>query len=308
MDVPSSLLDRPAREGARRLALTQLDAAREARGRVLAAADPEALHDYRVALRRLRSCLRSYRRELHSTVTRKSRRRLDRLARATSRSRDLEVHLAWLGQEASVALDEELPGIACLTGWLQEEQWRAREEMLSLDEHLFPSVHDRLHRQLSRYPTVIRLDSGETGPTTADATRRHLKAAARRLRRRLGRIEDGNSETEIHRARIAAKHLRYLLEPFAGVLPTGAAIIDRLKVLQDVFGAVHDAHVFLPVLSAALAEARRARSLSLAQGLRSLEEALRARGAEAFATAEREWLQRCPSGKTPLPSQHAVSR
>jgi CHAD domain-containing protein/CYTH domain-containing protein len=293
MDVPSSLLDRPAAEGARRLALTQLDAAWEARGRVRAAADPEALHDYRVALRRLRSCLRSYRRELRSTVTRKSRRRLDRLARATSRSRDLEVHLAWLEQEASMALEPELPGIAALTERLQDKQRRARQEMLSSDEHLLPSVHDRLLRQLSRYPATVRLDSGETGPSTAAATRRHIRTAARRLRRRLGCIEDGNSEAEIHRARIAAKHLRYLLEPFAGVITAGEAIIERLKLLQDVFGDVHDAHVFLPVLGAALSQARRARSTSLAQGLRSLQEALRARGAEAFAAAEREWLQPC---------------
>jgi CHAD domain-containing protein/CYTH domain-containing protein len=305
MDVPSSLLDRPAKEGARRLALAHLGAAQEARARVAAAADSEALHDYRVALRRLRSCLRSYRPEVRSTVNRKSRRRLDRLARATSESRDLEVHLAWLEEQASAALEPERPGIAWLTARLEEEKHTAREEMLSLDERLFPTVQDRLRQQLSRYSATVRLDSDEISPTTAAATAKHVKAATRRLRRRLRRIEDGNSEAEIHRARIAAKHLRYLLEPFVGTIPAGEAIIERLKALQDAFGDVHDAHVFLPVLSAALSEARRDRR-DLAQGLRSLEESLRARGAEAFGTARREWLQ--PGGDAFFLEVYAASR
>src|SRR6476646_10736621 len=110
----------PAEEGARRLALTHLEAARVARGRLATPTDAEALHDYRVALRRLRSCLRSYRRELRSTVSRKSRRRLRRLARATNRSRDLEVHTRWLADQAPMAGGAEQPGLAWLTARLEE--------------------------------------------------------------------------------------------------------------------------------------------------------------------------------------------
>lgn len=50
-----SLLDRPAAEAARLLALRMLDAAAAARLRMDNPADPEALHDFRVAIRRLRS-------------------------------------------------------------------------------------------------------------------------------------------------------------------------------------------------------------------------------------------------------------
>jgi CHAD domain-containing protein/CYTH domain-containing protein len=286
----STLPDRPVQEGTRQLALTHLEAARAARAGVADSADPEALHHYRVALRRLRSCLRLYRRELRSTVTRKSRRRLDRLARATNQSRDLEVHLAWLATQEEVAGEAERPGVAWLTARLTETQRRAREEMLALDERLFPTVHVRLRRQLARYRTTVRLDTDEEQPTLATGAARHAGAAARRLERRLRGIEDESSEAEIHRARIAAKHLRYLLEPFAELLPAGDAIIGRLKSLQDAFGDVHDAHVFLPELAAALHETERDRRPELAPGLRRLADSLRARGSEAFGAAAREWL------------------
>jgi CHAD domain-containing protein/CYTH domain-containing protein len=261
MELPQTLVDLPAREGARRLALTHLEAAHAARTRVAASADPEALHDYRVALRRLRSCFRSYRPELRSTVTRTSRGRLDRIARATNRSRDLEVHLDWLAAQAAAA-----------------------------DERLFPSLYERLSRELQHYRLTVRLGEPEEPPTTATVAAQHLERAARRLDERLRRIEGEAGETEIHRARIAAKHLRYLLEPFGARLPGGDGLIERLKGFQDAFGDVHDAHVFLPALRTAQADAERDLRVDLGPGLRSLARSLRARALEAFGSGSREWL------------------
>ena len=289
MELPPTLLDLPASEGARRLALAYLETARSARAGVATAADPEALHDYRVALRRLRSCLRSYRRELRSTVTRKTRRRLDRIARATNRSRDLEVHLEWLASRLATADEAERPGIVWLADQLAEAQRRERTAMLALDERSFPDLYHRLQRQLLHYPMTVRLDEPAEPATTAVAAAEHIEGAARRLERRLLRVEAETSESEIHRARIAAKHLRYLLEPFAAVLPGGYAIIAHLKGLQDAFGDVHDAHVFLPTLRSAQAEAERNRRWDLGPGLRSLARSLRSRALEAFGLASREW-------------------
>jgi CHAD domain-containing protein len=291
MEPPPRLVDLAASEGVRRLAITQLEIARAARDRIPASADPEALHDYRVALRRLRSCLRSYRGELASTVTGKSRRLLRRLARATNRSRDLEVHLKWLAAQQATAGALERPGIAWLTARLEEDQGREREEMLAQDERLFPGVHRRLRRQLMYYPVMVRLDGHTDPPTTATAAARQLERAARRLERRLGGITGEHDETEIHRARIAAKHLRYLLEPIAADLPGGGALIERLKGLQDTFGDVHDAHVFLPTLRSALADAVHDRRDELGEGIRRLVISLRARASDAFGKAAQEWLE-----------------
>jgi len=53
-----------------------------------------------------------------------------------------------------------------------------------------------------------------------------------------------SDEERSHAARIAAKHLRYLLEPVAPEAEAGESLVERLKGLQDVLGALHDAHVF----------------------------------------------------------------
>src|ERR1700728_1590690 len=85
--------------GARRLALSYLDQAVAALPRLSDSADREALHDLRVALRRLRSCLRAYAAHLGDSVPRKLTRRLRRIAGATGPGRDAEVQIAWLRKQ-----------------------------------------------------------------------------------------------------------------------------------------------------------------------------------------------------------------
>ena len=65
-----SLRELPAREAARRLVRRQLETARAEAPRLHDAADAEALHDFRVALRRLRSLLRAWRKVLAPLVGR----------------------------------------------------------------------------------------------------------------------------------------------------------------------------------------------------------------------------------------------
>jgi CHAD domain-containing protein len=293
MHVPSGLPSLPAKEGARRLARAHLEDAKVGRSRVEGCSDPEALHDYRVALRRLRSCLRAYRRNLRATVTGKSLRQLRRLARGTSTSRDLEVHLTWLGEQLNRVGEAERPGVSWMIERLTAARSRAREQMLALDERLFPGVYERLVNQLSEYRTTIRLEDDPRLRSTAAVTAGRVRAASERLKNRLRVIRGYASEAEIHRARIAAKHLRYLLEPFASGLPEVDSVTDRLKALQDSFGDVHDAHVFVADLREALPEAEVATSSGpdIVPGLLALIASLRARGIQAFKGAAPAWLE-----------------
>ena len=58
--------------------------------------DPEAVHDFRVALRRLRSWLQAFRPFLDDTVTKGSEGRLRRLSAVAGEARDLQVQRASL--------------------------------------------------------------------------------------------------------------------------------------------------------------------------------------------------------------------
>lgn len=292
MLAPGALPALLAEEGARRLALAHLDDASVARDRIANAADVEALHDYRVALRRLRSCLRGYPKQLRSTVTRRTLRRLRRLARGTNRSRDLDVRLAWLTGQLEQADEPVRPALSWLIERINGEQHRARDEMLQRDQRLFPSVRDRLTDQLSAYRTTIRLDADLRRRSTAAVSADRVRAAAGRLAKRLRRIHGYDSAIAIHRARIAAKHLRYVLEPFAADVTGGEAAIQRLKALQNRLGDVHDAHLFLEELRGTLPEAARTTSSAsgVLAGLGRLMATVQARGAEAFGATTREWL------------------
>ncbi|MBV9080833.1 MAG: CHAD domain-containing protein, partial [Elusimicrobia bacterium] len=93
--MSDELLRQPAREAARNLMRRLLNHAAAA-ARRLTSDDPEAIHDFRVALRRLRANVDSFRELLENAASKKIRRRLRRLARDTNASRDAEAGLALL--------------------------------------------------------------------------------------------------------------------------------------------------------------------------------------------------------------------
>ena len=88
---PRGLPERPAVQGANILALHRLDAAAGAAKRLPVPDDAEALHDFRVGLRRLRTLLRSYGEALEGRVRRKTVKAVRRLGRDTNSARDTEV-------------------------------------------------------------------------------------------------------------------------------------------------------------------------------------------------------------------------
>jgi CHAD domain-containing protein len=99
MKVDETVIDRSAEEGARYVALALLADGDGAAARLAAGGDDEALHDFRVALRRLRSTLRAFRPWLKGSVERKMEKRLRRLAHATNDARDAQVQLQWIGEQ-----------------------------------------------------------------------------------------------------------------------------------------------------------------------------------------------------------------
>lgn len=217
------------------IALRHLDAALKARRRLKRDTDPEALHDFRVALRRLRSVLRAYRPWLDA-VPKKLRRRLREIARATSAGRDAEVCLAWLEEQKDAAG----PGY---------DRFRTRLERLRDDAYshvradvlaAFADVEPRLRRRLKD----IRRGKPAAKTSYAAATAERLREHAARVAADLARIESVADTATIHDARIQAKRLRYLLEPLAdAALPAARATVKDLKAFQDETGLLCDGFV-----------------------------------------------------------------
>jgi CHAD domain-containing protein len=307
-----SLLSRAPEEGARLLALDFLDQAAAAFPRLEDRSDPEGLHDFRVALRRLRSCLRAYGACLDDSLPKKLRRRLRRLAQATGPGRDTEVQIEWLRAQGKHLASSHRAGLTWLVARLGERMEKAYRHLTGALEEKFPALEQELRRRLSVYRTEVLLDPQARRPTFGAATAGILREQATELEEHLARIEDEEDEEESHQARISAKRLRYLLEPLLAEVPAAAPLVKRLKALQDILGELHDAHVLETELhdgtvAAASGRASRLfrlsieatrdekilraeRSRSPESGLTALGRLNRARRDRLFRKVEEEWL------------------
>jgi CHAD domain-containing protein/CYTH domain-containing protein len=288
--LPADMLESPAPAGARRVALAALAEAADAFTRLDRADDPEALHDFRVGLRRLRSALRSYAPELDGALSRKLQRRLRRLARATGASRDAEVHAAWLDEARGTLEDAEQAGAAYFATRLSEAR-RSADAVLA-DEVLdrFPALRHRIARRLRHYTATVDVEEPDAGPVFAATSAALVERLAGDLGARLEEVRGIEDQDAAHEARIAGKRLRYALEPLADFVPESGALVKRLKRLQDALGDLHDAHVFAEEVERLAADAGGGDAAEdPGPGLAALGARLHARRAEAFDDARR-WL------------------
>jgi CHAD domain-containing protein len=196
--------------------------------------DAESVHKMRVAVRRLRSVLRSARPMLDKPWVRSLRNELDWLADGLGAVRDLDVLLANLGADAEKLSGTHPARTAELLHPLAEERTRAREE---LRERLAQARYYRL------------LDTVE-GAASAPPTRRDdvsvekfARKDFRRLRRSARRLAS-QTDVELHKTRIRGKRARYaaeLAERSRG--KKASRFIKAAKDFQDVLGDHQDAVV-----------------------------------------------------------------
>jgi CHAD domain-containing protein len=218
--------------------------------------DPEAVHEFRVAMRRARSIEKAYRPYLADVVTRKLRRRLKDVVAATGAARDTEVQLERLSQRRADPRPHHRPGFE----WLQERlERRLQAEYAELHDTL--AERFRLVQKPLRARLKSRLD--QTEPSFAEVTAGLLLEFSGDFSTRCAQILADASEEPLHIARISGKRLRYLLEPLTGALPGTAECVAGLKVLQDLLGEIHDLQVFGQDLAQASEEAGAARMRKL---------------------------------------------
>lgn len=275
-DFPADLLDRPAVDAAGLVALRHLDDATTAATRLSDRTDAEALHDFRVAVRRLRVTLQAYP-GLREGVPKKHRRRLRKLTRATNAVRDAEAQIAWFRDRSAQFTPSQRAGLSPLRSRL-----RARRRRAQADTHLkLQRGFARLERKIRRALTALRSEAGGHEVSFRSIAAATLVKYAMDLRKR---VEDtgATSAADLHATRISAKRLRYLLEPVERSVAHGARLTDRLKQLQDLFGALTDAHGLR-------AELRRAAELDEPAGITAATNLLHAEVDSLLATLRTDW-------------------
>ncbi|MEJ5255648.1 MAG: CHAD domain-containing protein [Acidimicrobiales bacterium] len=224
-------------------------------------ADPERLHDFRVAIRRSRSVLREAKRVLPRPVIEHARRELGWLGRATSRLRDLDVLLLSLPElEATLSADQR-GALGPLQGILIELQREAHTALVvDLDSERYAQLLEWWAVFLDHPPSGAHTKAPDAARPARKVAAERIRSAHRALVRDGRRINETSPPPELHELRKDAKKLRYLLECFGSLYPRELVepVVKKLKGLQDVLGTYQDCQVHLATLEHAV-EVLRAR-------------------------------------------------
>jgi CHAD domain-containing protein len=203
--------------------------------------DPEDVHQARVATRRLRSDLRTFRDALASTWAGALRDELKWLGSELGAVRDAEVLRERLAGRTSMLRSEDRRAADALLERLDERQARAREELVrSMREPRYARLLDELV-DASNEPAVLPEVADEPA---AEALRSALQAPWKHLRTAMDTAASDPTDANLHAARIRAKRVRYAAEAVAPVFGKRArAFAEAAVELQDVLGEHQDAVV-----------------------------------------------------------------
>ncbi|MDE3134117.1 MAG: CHAD domain-containing protein [Acidobacteriota bacterium] len=219
----------------------------------LADADPEFLHDLRVAIRRTRSVLRQMRGVFARDDLERARGAFKWLQSQTGPTRDLDVYLQEFEQLRALAPDARQADLSPLEPLLRERHRRARAAM---EQALSSERAGRLRRDWGELLGTLVARSEDGRP---DATRPIAALAAERIRKvhrqmvRMGAaITLDSVPAQYHELRKKGKELRYLLELFGLELfdpEVVRPLIRALKSLQDVLGLHQDREIQIAMLT-----------------------------------------------------------
>lgn len=211
--------------------------------------DIEALHDMRVATRRMRAALNVFGDYVDMAAMRSFIKRLQRTGRALGAVRDLDVfqektrrYLDTLPAERQTELD------ALLAVW-QTKRDEARQHLLA---YLDSERYTRFKQEFGEFlqtPTQTPLPLSEQSAPLPHRVQHVLPVIAYQWLANVQAYDEwiagpDTPLTRFHQLRITSKRLRYTLEFFRQVLGTDVEpLIDEIKKLQDHLGDLQDAVV-----------------------------------------------------------------
>jgi inorganic triphosphatase YgiF len=227
--------------------LDQLRANEEA---VLSTEDDEAIHQFRVALRRLRAIVSAYRDLVDDDFQATISIDLRWMQRQFGPARDLDVLIA----ETLQPIHHRLRGQAAFdqlieTGEAARTEAR-RAAHLAIENPRYVSMLIQCYRHLHSGDWRRASGRARLGAPAGDFARPLLQSRHKRLMK-LGTRHQALPEPELHRLRLLAKKMRYAAEAFHSLYkpkPT-RKYVASLTAIQDSLGSLNDAFVSRQLLS-----------------------------------------------------------
>jgi CHAD domain-containing protein len=243
--------------------------------------DPEALHQARVATRRLRSDLGT----LHDFVDPRwalhLRAELRWLGAELGAVRDVEVLRSRLTLHAALLPDADADAARAAIRLLDTNENAGRADLLLA---LRNPRYAQLHRALHEAVTNPRITPAADVPAV-DALPRAVKPTWRRLGRAVDDLATVPSDAALHEVRIRAKRCRYAVEIAVPVIGRRAReLATALSRIQDVLGEHQDSVVADSWLAKTAPECSPAEAYALGM-LAEIERGLAVRARAGLATA-----------------------
>ena len=234
----------PVHEGLRRLLWLHF---RTMLGNVdgaLAADSDEALHDLRIAIRRMRTVLKAFRISLAGTEAERIERELQQLNRILGVARDLDV---WIGFFSRESVSSQFTKHRLWRAFVAHQLEVRRLQQVTVRRQLHGPRFNALRNRISRLLRLEMARAAGLGPEVAlavpaaQAVRKSLKRALK-----LGALRRSRSPEKLHRLRIALRRVRYLAGFFGPALGRPVRKLGkRAQAPERVLGEMRDADLAL---------------------------------------------------------------
>ncbi len=205
--------------------------------------DIQFLHQYRVALRRMRALFSQMKQSLGHEESQWFKKHLAELAKPTNRLRDLDVYLKSEARYLALIPESFHEGLQKLFKDLHRERQQEHKKIASeLKSAEYRSRISLLESHLALCPKS----------PTKKGHKPVAKLAARQVISRYNAISmdaleitDASPDEQVHEVRLGCKKLRYLLEFFTDLFPKKQIrpLLKALKQLQDNLGEFNDLSV-----------------------------------------------------------------
>lgn len=239
-DVPMAP-DDIAHDAATRIIQAYIAVARRNEAGVIDDLDTEFLHDYRVALRKVRSVLSLFKGTYSDAQTAMLKAAFSDHMAHTGRLRDLDVYLLDKQEFYDLVPTSLHDGLDVMFAEFTNER---KAQLRSLSRRFKSKSYAKAIGDLEQmFANPAALHAGENGGRSCiDYARDLIWKRYRKVCKIARAIDDATPDDDVHELRIHCKKLRYLIEFFTPMFDKAElkGLIKELKKLQDVLGLFND--------------------------------------------------------------------
>jgi len=234
---------------------------------LIADIDSEFLHQYRVQLRKARSLVSLFKKDLPEPAFHQLKSSLKELSQHTNLLRDLDVFLLDHDHYLTMLPESLRPGLEQACRHIHRLRKRTWQKVITaLDSADYRDKMDEINQAM----TAPRLQP--RGKKLKQRVDHHIVRQHRHICTSVSTLSTSCSDDAIHQLRIECKKLRYLLELFAELYPRKPlkVLTRELKALQETLGRFNDftvQHQFLHQLAGELRDSDQKSSLNALSAL-----------------------------------------